>query len=166
MGTRKPFYPASLYTMKYLIQSTFMLTLMMPLAASADNEGFSRPTDAIKYRQGLFQVMGTHTQRLGAMAKGDVPFDKQSAQANAALIELLSSQLNHAFPTGSDISPSKAKPEVWQETAAFKSKLNDLQTSATRLNTAVKSADIAAFKAAFSTVSQSCKSCHDTYRNR
>lgn len=135
-----------------------------PSQAQALN--FTRPTDAVKYRQGLFTVTAAHIQKLGAMAKGDIPFDKQAAEQQAMLIELLAKQLNSAFPPGSDIAPSRAKPDIWQDPAGFKSKSDDLQNATSKLVSASKSGDLAAFKAAFSNMSQSCKSCHDSYRNR
>lgn len=143
-----------------------ILSLFWATASYGQNLSFSRPGDAVKYRQGLFTVLGAHTQKMGAMAKGDVPFDKQAAEQQAVLIELLSKQLNSAFPPGSDIAPTKAKPDIWQDAAGFKSKSDDLQNTAGKLVAASKSGDLAAFKAAFSNMSQSCKACHDGYRNR
>lgn len=143
-----------------------LLALCWAAASQAQTLNFSRPSDAVKYRQGLFTVVGAHTQKLGTMAKGETPFDKQTAEQQAILIELLAKQLNAAFPAGSDIVPTKAKPDIWQDAAGFKSKSDDFQNTAGKLVTASKSGDLAAFKAAFSNMSQSCKACHDGYRNR
>jgi len=139
------------------------LGLLVPLPAQAQ---FTRLSDAVKYRQAVFQVLGTHTQRAGAVAKGDVPFDKPSAEANAAIIELLSRQLAHAFPPGSDMPPGKAKPEVWQDAAQFKAQLEQFQSAASKLSIAARASDASAFKTAFNALAQTCKACHDSYRNR
>ncbi len=145
--------------------SVLLMTVLLGLPWSAQAQ-FSRLNDAVKYRQAAFQVLGTHVQRAGAMAKGEVPFDKPAAEANAALIELLSRQLASAFPPGTDMAPSKAKPEVWLEAAKFKAHQDELQSSAARLSNAARSGDANAFKAAFNTLAQTCKACHDGYRNR
>lgn len=137
--------------------------LTLPWPAHAQ---FTRLNDAVKYRQAAFQVLGTHAQRAGAMAKGEVPFDKPAAEANAALIELLSRQLAHAFPPGSDMAPAKTKPEVWQDAAQFKIQFEQFQSAASRLSLAARSSDANAFKTAFNAMAQTCKACHDSYRNR
>ncbi|MDO9005382.1 MAG: cytochrome c [Aquabacterium sp.] len=145
--------------------STLLMTLLLVLPWSAQAQ-FARLSDAVKYRQAGFQVLGTHVQRAGAMAKGEVPFDKPAAEANAALIELLSRQLAGAFPPGSDMAPSKVKPEVWLDAAKFKTHNDQWQSGAAKLSAAARSGDANAFKTAFNTLAQSCKACHDGYRNR
>lgn len=145
--------------------SLLMTVLLLALPWSAQAQ-FLRLSDAVKYRQAGFQVLGTHVQRAGAMAKGEVPFDKPAAEANAALIEMLSRQLANAFPPGSDMAPSKAKPEVWQEIAKFKTHSDQWQGAAAKLSGAARSGDANAFKTAFNALAQTCKSCHDSYRNR
>lgn len=149
-----------------LLAVALAATTALPGHVLAQQAQFTRLNDAVKYRQAAFQVMGTHVQRLGAMAKGDAPFDKANAEANAAIVELLSRQLSGAFPPGSDMAPSKAKPEIWQEAAQFKTHQDQLQSSSSKLAGAARVGDLAAFKAAFNALSQTCKACHDGYRNR
>lgn len=146
-----------------LLAATMLLAVQGPAQAQ---QAFARLNDAVKYRQAAFQVMGTHVQRLGALAKGEAPFDKASAEANALIVELLSKQLAQAFPPGSDMAPSKAKPEVWQEAAQFKAHSDQLQATSTKLTAAARSGDASAFKTAFNAMAQTCKACHDGYRNR
>lgn len=144
---------------------TLLMTVLLALPWSAQAQ-FARLNDAVKYRQAGFHVLSTHVQRAGAMAKGDVAFDKAAAEANAALIELLSRQLAGAFPPGSDMAPSKAKPEVWQDAAQFRTHSDQWQGAAAKLSSAARSGDANAFKTAFNALAQTCKACHDGYRNR
>lgn len=137
----------------------------MPPIATAQTL-FAKPASAIAYRQGAFTVMGAHAQRLGGMAKGEKTFDKITAENDAMVIELLTRQLEGAFPAGSDAAPSKAKPEIWQDAAGFKQKLEDLKTSAGKLSIAARSGDVNLFKAAYNSTAQTCKACHDGFRNR
>ena len=127
---------------------------------------FAKPADAIKYRQGVFQVMGFHSQRLGSMVKNERPYDKSIAQNDASLIEMMSRQLDAVFPAGSDMVPSKARHDVWQNEADFKQKLEEFKAAAQKLNTAARSGDVNLLKAAFSATAQSCKACHEDYRLR
>lgn len=150
--------------MKHKIIISLSVALATQMAVAQNH--FIKPADAIKYRQSMFFVMSIHTQRIGAMAKGEQPYDKAALETNAAVIEMLSKQMSAAFPSGSDIPPSKAKPEVWQEAAQFKSKMEEFQIAASKLAAAAKSGDPAAMKSTFNIVSQSCKACHENYRNR
>jgi cytochrome c556 len=127
---------------------------------------FAKPAQAVAYRQGAFQVIGSHAHRLGGMAKGDRPFDKVMAENDAAVIDLLARQLDGAFPPGSDIPPSKGKPEIWQDVTGFKQKMEDLKMSAGKLSIAARSGDINLLKAAYNSTAQTCKACHDGFRNR
>lgn len=145
--------------------STLSMAVLLAVPWPAQAQ-FARLNDAVNYRQAGFHVLSTQVQRAGAMAKGSVAFDKAAAEANAALIELLSRQLASAFPAGSDMAPSKAKPELWQEAGQFKTHSDQWQSAAAKLSGAARSGDAHAFKTAFNALTQTCKACHDGYRNR
>lgn len=150
--------------MKSHIYILLLTALMSPSAFS--QSAFTRPTDAIKYRQGLFQVMSLHSQRIGSMVKNERPFDKAVAENDATIIALMANQIEAAFPVGSENPPSKSKPEVWEDAPQFKKKLEELKISSQKLLTAAKSGDINIVRGAFSTTAQNCKSCHESFRNR
>ncbi len=137
------------------------LTLSLPAAAQ-----FQKPEDAVKYRQGAFQVMGSHFGRLGAMANGKVPFDAATAQANADLIVTMSRLPYVAFVDGTDkIGNTRAKPEVWSKRADFDAAAKTTQGELVKLQAAAKTGNIDEIKAAFGAAGKSCKACHDNFRN-
>lgn len=149
-------------------QHLIPITLLMCLAShgACAQSMFTRSADAIKYRQGLFQVMSAHSQRIGGMVKNERPYEKTTAENDAAIIETMARQLDTAFPVGSEASPSKGKPDIWQDPVQFKKKLEDFKATSQKLSAAAKSSDIQLLKAAFSATAQSCKSCHEDFRNR
>lgn len=150
-----------------MIFRTLILTISVLFSQNGTAQSiFTRPADAIKYRQSAFHVMGFHSQRIGSMAKGEHPFDKSIAIQDAAIIDMLAAQLESAFPAGTDIPPSKAKLEVWQDAASFKQKMDDLKSSARKLTEATRSGDLGSIRSAFNQTAQSCKSCHEGFRNR
>jgi len=144
---------------------TFLLAILASQGSLAQT-AFSRPADAIKYRQAAFQVMSFHRQRIGSMAKDGRPFYKVVPKQAAAIMEMMAAQMEAAFPPGSDAAPSKAKPEVWQDAAQFKQKMDDLKSSTRKLSEATRSGDLNNIRAAFNQTAQSCKSCHEGFRNR
>lgn len=136
------------------------LTLSLPAAAQ-----FQKPEDAVKYRQGAFQVMGQHFGRLGAMANGRVPFDAATAQANADLVVTMSRLPYVAFTEGTDkVGNTRAKPEVWSKRADFDAAAKKTQDELVKLQAAAKTGNLDQIKAAFGATGQSCKACHDEYR--
>lgn len=149
--------------MKRILASIALTTLAaVPFAAQAQ---FAKVEDAVKYRQSVFSVMGTHMGRVGAVVKGERPYDKAAVEADAAVIEMMSKLPWNAFPQGSEQN-SKAKPEIWKEQDKFKAGADKLQAESAKLSAAAKSGDLNAIKAAFGAVGQSCKACHDNYRNK
>ncbi len=133
---------------------------VLPAAAQ-----FQKPEDAIKYRQSAFTVMSVHFGRIAAMAQGKVPFDAKSAAENAALVSEMSRLPYTAFGDGTDKGmPNRAKPEVWKDSAKFKSAAEKLQGEVSKLDAAAKSGNLDAIKAAVGATGSSCKACHDDFR--
>jgi cytochrome c556 len=71
------------------------------------------------------------------------------------------------FPKGSgpELGKTGAKPEIWQDPKDFAVKLAAFQKAAGAFNAAAASGDMAATRARFSELGQTCKSCHDKYRS-
>lgn len=127
---------------------------------------FAKAEDAIKYRKASFTVMGAHFGRLGAMAQGRVPFDAQTAAANADVVANMAKLPWAAFGEGTDQGDTKAKSEIWSQGAKFKDVADKLQTESVKLAAAARTGKEDAFKAAFTATAGTCKSCHDDFRSK
>ena len=125
---------------------------------------FAKPEDAIKYRKSSFFVMGQHFGRIGAMAQGRVPFDAKAAADNAAVVEVMSKLHWAAFTEGSDKGETRAKPEIWKDSAKYKEAADKMQAELSKVAVAAKAGNVDALKAAFGPASATCKGCHDTFR--
>lgn len=139
----------------------------MALAASpvwADND-FS-PERAIKTRQSSYFLMGQQLAKINATVKGEMPYDKASMELNADVLILLSRMVTQSYPAGSDQGATKAKPDIWKDMPKFNKLAQDSQAEAVKLKTAVSTGDLALIKAAYGATSRSCKSCHDTYKDK
>ena len=135
-------------------------------AMTSAHAQFAKAEDAIKYRKSALTVMGTHFARMGAMVQGKVPFDAKVAAENAEIVATLSKLPWGAFGEGTDQGDTKAKPEIWKDTAKFKAAADKLQVEAGKLAQAAQSGKEDAIKAAFSATGGACKSCHDDFRNK
>lgn len=138
---------------------------LMALAAPASAQ-FAKPEDAIKYRQSAFSVMGTHFGRLGAMANGKVAFDAKAAADNATVVASMAKLPWAAFGPGTDKGETKSKPEIWTEQAKYKEGADKLMAESVKLEAAAKTGNLDAVKTAFGATANTCKSCHDSFRNK
>lgn len=146
-------------TILNLLAAAMALTLAVPAQAQ-----FAKPDDAIKYRKASFTVMATHFGRLGAMANGRLPYDAKVAADNAELVTTMSKLPWVAFGEGTDKGETRAKPEIWKESAKYKEAADKMQAEMAKLNMAAKAGNVEALKAAFGPAAASCKACHDNFR--
>jgi cytochrome c556 len=125
---------------------------------------FARPDAAIKYRKATFTVMSTHFARIGAVAKGEVPFNKDDVAKNAAIVNAMASLPWQAFGPGTE--GGDALPSVWSEESKFKSNQEKLISAVASLNSAANSGDLDAVKKATANVGAACKNCHDDFKKK
>jgi cytochrome c556 len=128
---------------------------------------FQKPEDAVKYRKAAFQVMGMHFGRVGAMATGKAPFDAAAAASNAEIVAFMSKLPYAGFVEGtSGTEKGTPKPIVWTERAKFDEGAKKMQDEVAKLATVAKGGNLDQLKAAFSAAADSCKACHDHFRNQ
>ncbi|MFZ2386451.1 MAG: cytochrome c, partial [Polaromonas sp.] len=58
------------------------------------------------------------------------------------------------------------KPEIWTEQAKFKEGGDKLILESGKLAAATKTGNLDALKTAFAATAETCKSCHDGFRNK
>ena len=108
--------------------------------------------------------MGTHFGRIGAVVKGEAPFNKDEVAKNAAIVAMMSSLPWQAFGPGTE--GGKAKPEIWSDNAKFKAAGEKMQLAVADLNKAAQSGDQESIKKAFSAAGATCKGCHDDFKKK
>lgn len=146
--------------------SLALLAGLAGLSAPASAQ-FAKPEDAIKYRQSALFVMGQHFGRIGAMTSGKAPFDAKVAADNAAIVADMAKLPWSGFGQGTEQGGNtKAKPEIWTEQVKFKESSEKMQAETIKLAAAAKTGDLGALKTAFSATADTCKACHDAYRNK
>ena len=132
------------------------------LSAGSAAAQFSKADDAIKYRQSAFTLMTVHMGRLGAMARGDVPFDAAAAKASANVVAVVSHLPWDAFPPGSNSGAAKIKGDPWKDAANFSKLQADLKAQTAKLPDAVATLD--GLKGQVGATSRACRACHEQYR--
>ena len=136
-----------------------MVALTMVGAAVAADP---KPEDEIRYRQSGFNVIARSFGILGAIAKGERPYDQALAVKSANIVEALSTLPFGSFGPGTDVGTHKTDPKVWKENAKFKEIAEKFQFEAAKLPAAAK--DIDTLKIQVGAVGKTCKACHDDFR--
>lgn len=138
------------------------------LLASGTAAAQVKPEDVIKFRQSVYTVIGWHVRPLGAMVKGQAPFDQAEFAKNAEIVAMMSTIAPHAFAPGSDKgATTRAKPEIWSDAAGFKKAMDSFQAEATKLAQVAKTAtSVDAVRGQFGALGKSCGACHDAYRTK
>ena len=126
------------------------------------------PADrAIKYRQGVMTAQGWHMGILGGMAKGERPYDKDTAVRSAMFVEELIKMPWEGFPPGSDQgAPTKAKAEIWKDPAKFKQRADAAMAEAPKLVAAAKTGELSQLRSAIGPMGNACNNCHDDFRSK
>ena len=146
---------------KHLVLAGLLAAVALAQPAQAQ---FAKAEDAIKYRKAGFTLMAAHFGRLGAMAQGKAPFDARQAAENADVLAVVSKLPYTAFVEGSDKGETRAKPEIWKESAKFKEAADKNQAEVAKLVAAAKTGNLDNLKAAFGSAAPTCKACHDNFR--
>ena len=146
---------------KLITVASALMALMLALPAAAQ---FAKPEDAIKYRKAAFTVMGNHFARVGAMASGRAPYDAKAALENSDIAAAMAKLPWAAFTEGSDKGETRAKPEIWKDSAKFKEAADKMQAELIKLDVAAKAGNLDALKTAFGPAAATCKGCHDNFR--
>lgn len=148
---------------KVLMTVAAVAALAAALPAQAQ---FQRPEDAVKYRQSALFVMGQHFGRLGGMAQGRIPFDAAQAAANADVAAAVVSLPWAGFGAGHNVGTTRAKPEIWTDTARFNQMATDARTAVAALQTATKAPGLTVeqLRTAVGAAGRTCQACHDAFR--
>ena len=125
---------------------------------------FQKSEDAIKYRKAVFTVMANSFGKIGAVVKGESPYNKDEVAKNAAVVATISSLPWQAFGPGTE--GGKAQSDVWSDNAKFKAAADKMQLAVADLNKAAQSGDLDNIKKTFGVAGASCKNCHDDFKKK
>lgn len=115
-------------------------------------------------RQEMMKQVGGAVGALGAIAKGEKPYDAAVVKASLTKLSEVGKAFPDQFPAGSETGmDTEASPKIWENMADFKAKSAALATAAdTQL--ASMPADQAGVGAAMKAIGGTCGDCHQSYR--
>jgi cytochrome c556 len=122
--------------------------------------------DVIKFRKGIYQVIGWHLRPLGQMVKGQMPYDKELFAKNSAILEQMSRLLPDSYLPGSDEGDTRARPEIWTQPEKFRQAMENFQAEASGMREVAQTGDFAQVRTQFGALSKTCSSCHNAFRTK
>ena len=150
--------------MRYLLPAALILALG---AGFAQSQGGSDKPAPVKARQGIMQNYAFSIGTLGGMAKGEVEYDAQAAQAAADRLVALSSLPQTGYwPEGTssdDLEGVKALPAIWENMDDFTSGFDTLNEAA-MVMAEVASDGQQAVAGQMQPLGKSCGACHEDYQ--
>ncbi|WP_373698601.1 cytochrome c [Neisseria dentiae] len=141
----------------------FLALLCTVLAAGwvhADAGDIKARQQYMKEWRGLNKKMGDILKKSDAQSFPAKEFAALAAQLN----ETAGEPWKH-YGAGSNGSGSDAKAAVWENPQAFQTAIKRFNDAAAALNQAAQRGDYAAVKASFGQVGQSCKACHQDFKD-
>ena len=145
-----------------LVSSVLGLGLLTTVSAADP-----KPEDVAKYRQSIYTIIGWNFKPIGAMVKGEIPFDAAAVARHAQYIELMSQAAPEGFTNGSGpdaVKNTEAKPDIWTHPDRFKTAMTNFQHESAALTEVAKGGDEKAIKAQFAKTAETCKACHKEFK--
>jgi len=135
------------------------------LAVAATAIAQPKPENYVKQRQSALALIGWYFGPLGAVAKGEKPFNKDEAVRATTNLVALSKMPWEGFVAGTEnVGNTKALPVIWTKAADFKKAGDNMQAEIAKLAAAANAGDAEGFKKQFGVVGGTCKACHDDFR--
>jgi len=148
-----------------LLTTAAVLCATLGITATAIAQSSLPP--AVEARQGQFNIMALNVSVLGNMARGNIDYDADAAQAAADNLVAIST-LNQAvhWPEGTDnfeTDGTRALPAIWEDFDDFASKWAAFGEASVAM-AAVAGEGLDAVRGSIGAVGGTCGACHDVYR--
>jgi cytochrome c556 len=145
----------------------FMLAVVALLSASVSAQNAQRPESLIKWRQSAYQVIAWNSGRIKAALAGSYPRQEVQSAANA-LAAVANSGLATLFipgtASGKGWRETTAREEVFSDADKFRALTEEFAREANTLARVAAAGDRTTVNEQFLKVAQTCKSCHNQFR--
>lgn len=154
--------------MKKIITLTVLITLSisssMALANAVNSE--KQAQTAVQFRQAILQLVRSNMGPMGAMAKGEIPYNAEVMEVNALRIEQLGLMMEDYFvaDTRAFDLETGALDVIWDKQADFNSKAQDMVNAAINVREVASARAEDDYRKAIGALGATCKACHDDYK--
>lgn len=147
---------------KKIVTAAFALVLGAGISLNAAAQ--AKPDQLVKERQSAMTLIGWYFGPIGAMMRGDRPFDAAVVARNADYLEMLSKMPAEGFQPSTKDEKTRARAEVWSDKPKFDKAMENMQAEVAKFKQVAHGGDQGAIKAQFGAVGKACANCHDDFR--
>lgn len=147
-----------------MLPSAIMATLILTACSSEPQD--THPNQPVTKRKAVFKQMMRTLEPMGMVVRAREDYNRETFLASAQELRQLATEPWMHFTTDSNYPPTRAKPEVWQNPAEFSQAQKKLEESTEQLLKAAESGNMALIRPALNSVEESCKSCHQQFREK
>lgn len=144
-----------------MLKHTIAFTGLLAVASVAWAHSGVKDQDVMA-RMNLMSDIAENVKLIGAMAKGETPFDADKVNAALDQIAEQSKTIPAMFENRAQDPKSEALPVIWEDWQGFVDRATDGEKAAARLAGSVSSRDD--LGQVLGKIGASCKACHETYR--
>lgn len=139
-----------------------MATMTVPALALDDEQA----AGVVETRQSVLHVVRWNIIPMAGMVKERIPYDAAKFRVHSARTAYMLTMLTDAFrvDTSGNNVETEALDIIWSEFDEFERLAGAAQEKADAVNAAAMGDDFAAVQGAFVELGQSCKNCHDKFR--
>ena len=129
-----------------------------------------KPQDLIKWRQSAYQVLGWNSARIKGSLEGGTYNKDDVVKAANTIVAVANSGLGTLFVPGTEQGKgwhdTAVKPELFSKGDRVGELAGNFNREANELARVAAGGDPALVKTQFGKLAQSCKACHDDFKNR
>jgi cytochrome c556 len=140
------------------------VALAIGSGASFQASAQAKPDQLVKQRQSAMSLIGWYFGPIGAMMRGDRPYDPAIVMRNADYLEVLSKMPPEGFQPSTKDEKTRARSEVWSDKGKFDKAMENMQAELGKFKQVAHGGDQGAVKAQFGAVGKACAACHDDFR--
>ncbi|WP_420408606.1 c-type cytochrome [Hoeflea sp.] len=142
-------------------------TLVLVFGIASAAFAHSGATGIVKQRMDKMGEVASQMKVIARMLNGQLEFDPAVLEASAAEIADHASGFEPLFPEDSVSPPSEARPRIWTRWDEFLDHFGRMEARAVTLADQVASVeDPSDLKGAFGRLAETCKSCHQDFRQK
>ena len=145
-----------------------LLGCSLALSASAHTDapaGGPKPQHYVKYRQGVFTLIRWNFGPMGAVVKGQAPYEAARFATQAQRVAALAPMLVEGFdPSTKGAKGTEAKDDIYANMAEFTRLAKDFETKAATLAKVAQGGKLEDIRPAFLATGKACGACHDKFK--
>ena len=125
----------------------------------------SGATGIVKERMETMKAIGTEMKTIASMVRGRVDFEAETMERSALQLESHAREIPELCPPDTNAAPSEALAGIWTDWDRFTDIARELEESAAGLAANAGAAnDAEAIAGEFRAISETCRSCHESFR--